>query len=308
MIGALVNNKVIRLLRWLNYLRVYKFRRDTWYFIFNYGIGDTYLACAFLPYLLERGDKVTVFITKSSHEFIPKLFSPAIDVIFGQPLELALIEEFGQYGKGHPIILHPMHVVNRILLNIIGYKRFNLTDLYKVMLGLDLRLPPVQPQFATEPAVEAEVTALFEQYKLPLGKTVLVCPKAVTIKEVADDFWKGLADKLAEQGLKPIFMNSTAGLPDYPTVEFSLRAARAFCDRAGQIISLRSGFCDLIATTTARMAILYPSIKWFEDPLLTSTGLAIMGIRDEHHLLEITHNFETDSTLVYQAIIQFFHE
>lgn len=308
MVGALVNNKVVRLVRWLNYLRTHKFQRDTWYFIFNYGIGDTYLACAFLPYLIERGDKVTVFLTKPSQDFIPKLFSPAINVVLGQPLELALIEEFGQYGKGHPIILHPMHVVNRILINILGYKKFNLTDLYKIMLGLDLRLPPVAPQFAQDPAVEAEVDTLFEQYKLPAGKTVLICPKAVTIKEVADSFWKELADKLAAQGLVPVFMNSAAGGPAYLTVEFSLRAARAFCDRAGQVVSLRSGFCDLVATTSARMAVLYPNLKWLEDPLLVSTGLALMGISDEHNLLEITHDFETDSTPVYHTLSQFFHE
>lgn len=304
--GAILNNKVVRLLRWLKYLRANKFQRDTWYFILNYGIGDTYLACAFMPYLLERGDKVTVLLTKPGQQFIPRLFSPDINVVTGASLELGLIEEFGQYGKGHPIILHPMHVVNRILISILGYKQFNLTDTYKIMMGIDLRLPPKAPAFASDPAVDEEVSELFARLQLPEGKTVLICPKAVTINEVADSFWKTLADKLAAQGLTPVFMNSAAGLPDYPTIEFPLYAARAFCNRAGRVVGLRSGFCDLIATTTARLAVLYPNLRWLDDTLEVSTGLQAMKINGQQPLLEVTHDFDTDPSSLYQTLTQFF--
>lgn len=299
-------NKVFRLLSWLKHLRVSGFRRDTWYFIFDHGIGDTYIACSLLPYLIEQGDKVSVFIKSKNQHFIPGLFSDKIQVLSELNIEEDLSNEFALPGKGHPLHLHPYTMFSSHLVKLLGYRSISLTDTYKLLLGLDMHVRPKKPVFTASAKQEAK--DLFQHYELLESKTVIICPRANSVVELSDSVWRDLADVIVAIGLKPVFMNSNIGNANYQCVEFPLSCAVEFCNLAGYVVSLRSGFCDLIATSTSRRVIIYPDEVWYGGKLIVGCGLVNSELSDGSNLLEIPHNFSEPLTSLFESITQFFDE
>lgn len=302
----LLNNKVFRLLSWLKHLKTGGFKRDTWYFIFDHGIGDTYMACALLPYLLEKGDKVSVFIKSKNQRFIPGLFSSDIEVLHSLKVEEDLSIEFAMPDKGHPLHLHPYSMFNTRLVNILGYKKISVVDTYKFMLGLDMHTKPKRPILRIDARQEAE--RIFDDYQLVRGKTVIICPRANSVVELSNEVWLGMADDLAATGLLPVFMNSDAGGSKYNTVEFPLSCAIEFCDLAGYMVSLRSGFCDLTATSSSRRLIIYPDEMWYGGKLIVGCGLINCELSDGKNLLEVVHDFNQPLASLYSKINTFFNE
>ena len=303
---TIFQNKIFRLLAWLKHLRTGGFRRDTWYFILDGGIGDTYIGCSLIPYLLEQGDKVSVFIKNENQRFIPTLFSSDIQVLSKLKIEEDLSIEFALPGKGHPLHLHPYSMFSSHLVKLLGYRSFSITDTYKFMLGLDMWVQPKKPVPLATTLQEAQ--AVFDRYNLVAGKTVIICPRANSVVEIADEIWTGLATTLASSGLIPVFMNSDAGGNTHQRIEFPLSCAIEFCNLAGYMISLRSGFCDLTASATCRRVVIYPDEMWYGGKLIVGCGLVNSELSGNDNLLEISHDFTTPTSKLFEKIVQFVHE
>ena len=277
--------KIRRLWFWWKYLRRNKYRNDTWYFILKYGIGDAYMVSALLPEFIKQNPKVVLIFENKNQLFIPGLFVKDADVRLVTELPYELIAEFGSFRKGIPVVLHPIHLFDGKLLSVIGLKGATLMDVYKIILGLDFDVKPALPRFGD--VQDDTVDQLFIRYALAKNRTVLLCPQANSIGLLDHSFWIRLAEKIQGIGLTPVFMNVKENVKGFQSVGFPLSDSKAFCDQAGYVVSLRSGFCDLIATSSAKKIILYPNIRFHSARLIESTRLIDLELAEQTGLLEI---------------------
>lgn len=287
---------LLRYVRWKLYVKQ-RFVADRWYFISNYGIGDLYLLSSLLPALVSQGRKVSVIIEKENRSFIPALFSKEIEVIIDSAIRYNLIREFGQFKAGNPILLHPIDLLGSGLVQIIGCNGMTLIDSYKILLNLPIEVIPTSPSF--ESRRSNEVVKMFAQNRLVAGKTVLLCTQANSIGILDENVWLKLAFFLKQRGFTPIFLNTSIG--EFSMVEFPLIESKEFCDYAGYVISLRSGFCDLIASSSAKKIILYPDEQWQAGPMIDGAGLCAMKLCDKTDTLELVLNARNIESITEQV-------
>lgn len=275
----------LRFIKWKLYIKQH-YAADRWYFVSDYGIGDLYLLSSLLPKLVSQGKKVSVIIDKENRSFIPSLFSEEVEIVFDPAIQRNLIKEFGQYRVGNPILLHPIDLLGSGLLQVIGFNKMTLIDSYKILLNLPIKTIPSSPLFKLE--YIDEITRIFLDNELVKGKTVLLCPQANSISILSESIWLKLAFFLKETGFIPVFLN--VRIEAFPMVEFPLFYSKEFCDYAGHIISLRSGFCDLIASSSAKKIILYPDELWQSGSMIDGAGLVAMNLCDNADILELVLN------------------
>lgn len=103
---------------------------------------------------------------------------------------------------------------------------------------------------------------VFEKYDLIKGKTVLLSPYANTIYNMPDKFWKKLADELMDRGYMVCTNSCGDGEPPIEGTKGIFIAYSKiidFLDKAGYFVGMRSGLCDIVSTTKAKMTVFYPA-------------------------------------------------
>src|ERR1700744_3907754 len=122
----------------------------------------------------------------------------------------------------------------------------------------------VRPPVFDEPG--GDIDAYLSAEGLPRGRTVVLAPHAVTLKSpVSHDFWTRLAGELSERGFT--VCTNVAGteepLPGTRALSFAPEHAVPILDALGYLISVRSGLCDLVSSSTATKIVLFESgPKW----------------------------------------------
>lgn len=291
---------------WKRLLRKQKFRKDTWYFILSYGIGDAYIVSALMIEFIKLNGPTILIFDKPNQNFIPNLFGIKFTDFEYISIPNYLLEEFGSFKRGQPINLHPLKIYDAKFVSLVGLNGTTLADVYKVLLGLNvtcLLQKPVFPDFKDD-----FVENLFVENNLEVGKTVILCPQATSIALLNSNFWIDLADKINEFKFKVVLMNSPQICSSYRTINFPLNYSKYICDKAGYMISLRSGFCDLIATSSSKKIILYPDTEYYSGKLIDSTSLYKMGLSSKENLLEIVINKENQNHEMIQTILNFINE
>ncbi|MCR4717167.1 MAG: hypothetical protein K5656_08295 [Lachnospiraceae bacterium] len=101
---------------------------------------------------------------------------------------------------------------------------------------------------------------IFTDNSLRKGRTVLLSPYANTITKISDDFWIKLAKEL--KALDYDVVTNVSG--DEESIEGTMglfvpyKQIISFLDDAGYFVGVRSGLCDIICSSRAKMAVLYP--------------------------------------------------
>jgi hypothetical protein len=118
----------------------------------------------------------------------------------------------------------------------------------------------VRPPAFAEPG--GDIDAYLAAEGLVRGSTVVLAPHAVTLKSpVSPDFWTRLAGELAERGYT--VCTNVAGteepLPGTRALSFEPEHAVPILDALGYLVSVRSGLCDLVSSSTATKIVLYES-------------------------------------------------
>lgn len=110
------------------------------------------------------------------------------------------------------------------------------------------------------------------------------------VSEIPIGFWEKLALRLREQGYS-VCTNCAADkeVPVRGTipVTFPYSWAVDFVDFAGVFVALRSGLCDIVSSSNAKMVILYED--GFNASSLEYFGLVNMGIGESNHISEIIY-------------------
>jgi hypothetical protein len=99
-------------------------------------------------------------------------------------------------------------------------------------------------------------------------------------------------------------MNSSIGSEKYMSIDFPLHLAIYFCNQAGYVVSLRSGFCDLVSTTTANAIVLYPILDKYKHQIIDSASLIEMKLSTGQKLQEMSFDFNTPFSPLIETISQ----
>ena len=268
-----VARKSFRYVQWKKHIR--KYDKSKWYFILKYGIGDAYLVCCLLNHYRIKNEDFVLIFEKENQANIPKLFFEEEISYVDKDIPYLLINEFGKQVKGIPIILHPYHL-NPQIAEFIGYNNVTLIDIYKLLLKIDLNYKP-----------DNKLLPFKNIHSESSKNKILLCPEANSIETISLEFWLSLANRIKEKGYLPVFMR-TENVADYEIIDFEIQDAISIGNSFYGIISLRSGFCDLISTCSAKKIIIYPDIKWYSGKLIDGTSLINMDLCvNDNNLLEI---------------------
>jgi len=244
------------------------FGKDDWFFFIDYGIGDTLFLCSLMKEFKRKNGGRIVLISRDSHEKIAKMFQDIdayipIDSKF-KKLNSKAICSSRVIRKGKIFIPHPYsNSALFIMSEMIGYKDFNLFDMYRVILNLPVDSEMAQPDFSVHDT--GPIKDFLYQNDCDPGKTVMLFPSANSIKSVGKDFWIELILCLVENGFKVIVNSeSKEGFFNHRNVinvNMNLTATVALCLVVESVIASRSGICDLLAMGDKKITVLYPSVE-----------------------------------------------
>ena len=251
------------------------------------GIGDTYFACALAAEISRANNNLPIVaVVKQNHRDIPQLFPDSIArIVTYQSRQIVNSVAWSRnLAPGKLFFAHPSVKLagNSCDLDIIGYKKLNLLDLYKFAFQLDIAAPLSSPK-VPEDNIDAARQRI-NDYGLPLGQTVILAPDSNTTPNFSDlkayDFWQLLSQQLLDCGYTVVALTNKSRdfLPQIPRVDFPLIEAIPFAEMCGWVIASRSGLCDLLATAKTKLTILYPDCPWYSGTVYSCSSLSLMGL------------------------------
>lgn len=128
------------------------------------------------------------------------------------------------------------------------------------------------------------VQELFKKNNLPEGNTVILLPYANTAPVIAVKFWEALTKGLKEKGFTVCTNSSGIHEPvisGSQKIFFDLRYGLEVVEKAGSIIGLRSGLCDVLSTAEAKKIILYPDRIYGPDSFMNFYSLSRTGLSND---------------------------
>lgn len=249
-----------------------------WAFVCPYGFGDTYITCGFIEAILKThgGTSCTVYV-QENHAFIARLF-PAISAI--KIISRKNARSFINHGFNRNMIIYA-HFSAPEAVDLIGYKGITLIDCYRSLFKLPQSTQLAEPKKTTL-SEEARAVSFFEQYNLPLGKTVIIAPDARSGPSLSEKILNDLCVQLQNMGLKPFINRKKTEHSDtrVPLDLIPSELIRAAAESAGWVITVRSGLADILSDLNCRLTVLYPDIIWHGGTFIEGTSLKSMGLSD----------------------------
>ncbi|MBQ9828383.1 MAG: hypothetical protein IJM62_06850, partial [Lachnospiraceae bacterium] len=243
------------------------------------GTGDVYFSWLYLD---KNEEFILIVPTESCRKLAEHLGIKSV-LMSGED-----ISALAAYGRAKGLSDIGMKILNYsfdqyVTGRIRGYKGLDYNMmLQRTVFGAKERAVPIRiPQRDSD--------CLFAEYGIRKGHTVLLSPYAGHAEDIPMLFWRKLAEWLKREGYcvctnisgEEKSIEGTKGLSlDYSEVI-------DFVDKAGVFIGLRSGLCDIIAPTSARMAVIYPNQMFTRSvDYYNYFSLEKMGLREEN-LLEM---------------------
>ncbi len=185
-----------------------------------------------------------------------------------------------------------------------GFKGLYFMQIFrKFVFDFDDSIKPIQPVLEN---VDNELENVFKEYGLRKGNTIVLSPYSNTLSDLSLSFWGNMAETLKVKGFD---VCTNCGKDERPIagtkgVFVPLNIAPQFISKAGYFIGVRSGFCDCISASDAKLIILYDKRnRFFNCSAFEYFNLKDMELRDDAIELE----YDTDHTdeLIERILIQF---
>ena len=238
----------------------YRLREGTFYMVCPGGIGDT-LAVASLVYAFKKEnsvDRVCLIVSERQSD-LPDLFNSADEKIVSDEL-IAIcccfslfsgIKKCQNYLYGHYWTKDiKFHIFDEVLLSC-----------YKEFMCIDERSERERARFA-----RGNTHGAFSQENYQ--DSVILMPHANTVELLPTSFWEKLAVKLVENGYV-VYTNirdeTEYVIPGTHAISKSLTDTAVFAEKCSLVIALRSGICDLLAFSKAKMIVIAPTGQDFYD-------------------------------------------
>ena len=271
------------------------------------GTGDVYLAMSlFLRYAKDR--KISDFIVCVQGENCKNVASLFIreNVIPLNVYDMTCLTRyffFKEFPESSAMMLHQSppffyHDVCDFLKNVNG---LNFLDVYRYVLFND-SVPQLElPAFGNDGTF---LESLFLSHGLSRGKTVLLAPYAYTLPEVPLSVWQHLALRLSSEGYDVVLncCKTEKKLPGTVPLFIPYKFLVPFVERAGAVIAVRSGLCEVLSSAQCRKIVLYPKkARLGAGTSRDFFSLSAMGLCSDALELEC----DADEAALFDAIVKF---
>ena len=148
---------------------------------------------------------------------------------------------------------------------------------------------------------------------LDLSKFIFIAPEAITCELLDNSFWKILIEDFKNLGFD-IFVNLVdtkfnIGLDNYKTCSLSVSEAFALAKRAKKIVTLRSGFSELLVQAGVPIDILYNKFRnrrCFNDIsvklVMEGFSLKKLPMLTNRCISEYEYNISDQSSLIKEIV------
>ena len=234
----------------------YNFNENTYYILCPYGIGDLLLWGGAIKIFREKHSNIArvCLIVKKSLENIAKSYSSVDEVIASDTLRDQLmvfslkwhVWELKNYYWGH--VRHNWDFGQMVMLDgkVMGKG-------FEILPGVVLDRP-IGSELWMSGQFESPKLDLKNciTYNSKLTNTIVLMPYAKSVSLIDEGFWEKLAMTLNQAGYEVVTNIAGNEKPIAGTVALSLGILETvqFCSECKAVISLRSGFCDLLGIVT----------------------------------------------------------
>lgn len=286
------------------------------------GTGDFYMVAKYFPQWLKfkKIDKYMMIAGGASEirvlELFPQWFSNAQYEILSWEHYTYLIHMRLFWGVEKSDIYVLNHIANFggehtnylwITWNLMGYKGLSLLDFYLIYgCKLSKLEKPLIPIFETD---SNKIDKIFKYKKLKPGKTVMISPYSTGNGTFHVSFWNSIVKQLQLSGYSVCTNCFGSEKPLANTVKLGLdyRDLVPFMDKAGFAIGIRSGFFDIISSSTCKKIIIhtFKANHWPNGNSLPYTGLKHLGLCNDAIEYELNSN-ESNFDVIRRSILGLF--
>ena len=235
-------------------------QKDTYYFFIPFGTGDIYFSYMIKHVLQDTLKSKIVFVLQEKDIVIAELFGDTEFIAIQNDefrtnenlfLKLPICAKKPTKGKVFPA--HACFIV--VEYNI---QAPYLLGIYETFFKLPKNYHPTFPK--NLPKLTPKLQKKLEQIA-PLEKIVFYSPEAASMECLPQYIFIKDMESLQQEGYK-IILNTIKQNYNYKgtyNLKLSLKDAIAVALNVGKVISMRSGFCDLIAHNAKNLKVYYPS-------------------------------------------------
>jgi hypothetical protein len=251
-----------------------QYGNDSEYLIAPAGTGDIFIIARFYHQWLSIHPsnyiKTYLVVTGKSGKCIAEMYGLNDNIIISNSDNSNLIRLWMYMGTNslHGRVLHwgvAMQYTS-ILHNLAGIHHFNMYSMFQYFVfdGIEEIIPKLDV-----PIDQELLDSTFQINKLKPGRTVLLVPYSNSIgSPLPVFFWESLVDGLKELGFS-VCTNSTneKETPIRGTISlaFPLEQINYFLEKAGYLISVRTGLADITVMANCKRIVLYPLIEHFKS-------------------------------------------
>jgi len=255
-------------------------RKDTWYFVLNNHIGDSYIFCSLMHSFKKIYHGRVAVILPKRYVYIGKLFND-IDEVYGVNLFVPnYVGDFINPIKGRIVPVFKNKPLPSLYTKT---KYFDFTFLYKLNNGL-----PINSRFS-KPYIETKYIkkARFLINKLSnTKKMVLLAPYGHNEKlTIGMGLWQDLINYLNNNGYK-VFVNSRLHFYGAINIYLPIELIIPFVENMALVVSVRTGFIDLISSTKVKKIIIYKD----KAQMYFWSLKAYKYVQVKNKIIEITQN------------------
>lgn len=286
---------------------------NNWLFVFPYGgSGDIYMACIFLKQFLaqEQIDDYCLLVDETLALKTLQLFFPHKGTLIAREEKRQILDAWAFCGSSvmhvKPLLYwgwrtkrypNPDSSMDITFLDVMKY------DVYGYGKDAVWQIPDKREDgyfYARD---------LFEKLDLKEGKTVILAPYAGSYRSgISSKLWETIAKRLTNLGY--CVCTNSAGDSEPVVVGtkqifFPLQYAVDVVDYAGGFIGVRSGFCDILSSSSAIFIVLYEralnavKYEYFSFVRMgfnkNAKELIYSGEDDNSFIEQIVHEFEKES-------------
>jgi hypothetical protein len=283
-----------------------RFGQEYYVFLCPYpGSGDLYLTGLYFFQYLERKriERYVFLVNGNLSAKVARLFHIDNIVIIDMDQKDCLLAAYQFMGKDcmrfKPLLFWDWRVkrsANPALLPITFED-----DIKYDVFGHEESVERILPRFDVR---EDYIDKLFSTEDMNKGGTVVMAPYAGAIKGLPEGIWEEIAAGLIERGYC-VCTNSKGD--DEPPIKgtkaifFPLGDAVAVMNAAGYFIGIRSGFCDLISSSSCKMVILYEF--GMNQTKLRYFSLQRMGLKED--AIELEYHGTDDAAFIRTVLEAF---
>lgn len=252
-------------------------RTDCYYFVSQFGLGDTYYLIALKTELERKFGSKIIFVIQPSHEIVCELFECEDYVICTDTITIGTHKclNLDNFTPTPTLAkLYPAHPIPLDILHKLNHK--DMKDLYINFFGLNTNAILAKP--SKMPILNQNLRDKI-QICAPLNKIIFYLPEANSMQCLPYVIFALEVQRLQKQGYT-IIVNITKE-PKYLRVKgvlnfhLSSKEAVALALNCAGVISMRSGFCDTIALNCKNLKVYYPNKECLKGSTLKVIDKAI---------------------------------